>query len=195
MRRSTQGMQFELGKIPYSEAKGSRVNRWTSPAAREMLENRRSMDTLESSTISDADSGVLLPLGGGEYVYGFYSARVYLGTPQQPVSLLMDSGSSDLAVNLVRLSSLAFSTSLTPSRGTCSAGAAICVCILFTTSCTSCCFFHQPGVVRVRCETRRRPGRLPWDREFFPQCGNLRSVHVHSNFQPRCVFDAARRAL
>ena len=104
--------KIALGKVPYFDAADSRVNRWMPQTTRDMLDNRlaeveeaeeySSGGVRASNIVGASSSPPKLPLGGGETTYGFYSAEIQLGTPQQSVSVLMDTGSADLAVNLVR---------------------------------------------------------------------------------------------
>lgn len=93
-------VKIPFSKLPYSEGSGSIVNRWISESARTRLE-RTSYEESDDKINNSSGDAKMLPLGGGELEYGFYSAAVYLGTPKQEVSVLMDTGSSDLAVNLV----------------------------------------------------------------------------------------------
>jgi hypothetical protein len=99
-------MKVGLGKVPFSA--GASVSRHMSQAARDLLDpNRAAPDQslLRGNASSSAGVGLLppfLPVGGGLQAFEFYSAEVYLGTPPQPVVLLLDTGSSDLGVNLVR---------------------------------------------------------------------------------------------
>mgnify|MGYP000751578271 FL=1 len=107
---------MSLGKVPYSEGASSVVNRWISESALQFLAAERAALETEgdASALRRRSLTATLPLGGGEQTYGFYSAEVHIGTPEQDVVLLMDTGSSDLAVNLVcqRMVSVLFSSSL-----------------------------------------------------------------------------------
>ena len=87
-------MKMGIDKKPYDAGKTSPVNRWISESARSMLER--------DEVLQDTSGSTQLPLGGGQTAFGFYSMSVQLGTPTQDLTVLMDTGSSDLAVNLVR---------------------------------------------------------------------------------------------